>query len=105
MCIRDRQYGVPEDELFQTIDLYEEQDPAIVYQSLKSLSRYANKKHPQKFPVIGPQLATKRPRPPKAAKPSHLQGVGWSSMEYGSMKGANQSSEGVVFGQKRDITR
>ncbi|CUS20846.1 LAQU0S01e15940g1_1 [Lachancea quebecensis] len=100
-----RQYGVPEDELFQTVDLYEEKDPAVVYQALKSLSRYANKKHPQQFPVIGPQIATKRPRPPKATKPKHLQGSGWSTLEYGYIKGANQSSEGVVFGQKRDITR
>ncbi|EDO15752.1 hypothetical protein Kpol_1049p10 [Vanderwaltozyma polyspora DSM 70294] len=99
-----RNYGVPEDELFQTIDLYEEQDPAIVYQTLKSISRYANKKHPERFPVIGPQLSTKRPRPPVKGKPKHLQSSGgWSSMEYGFMKGASQSSEGVVFGQRRDI--
>ncbi|SCU78947.1 LADA_0A08746g1_1 [Lachancea dasiensis] len=98
-----RNYGVPEDELFQTIDLYEEKDCASVFQTLKSISRYANKKHPQTFPVLGPQIATKRPRPPKAAKPKHLQGTGWSSMEYGSLKGASQSSERVVFGQRRDV--
>ncbi|BAO39282.1 Transgelin [Kluyveromyces marxianus] len=99
-----RQYGVPEDELFQTVDLYEEKDPAIVYQTLKSLSRYANTKHPDIFPVIGPQLSTKRPRPPVKDKPSHLKNTGWSTIEYGYMKGANQSTEGVVFGHKRDIT-
>lgn len=99
-----KQYGVPEDELFQTVDLYEEKDPAIVYQTLKSLSRYANKKHPDQFPVIGPQISNKAPRPPVATKPKHLQGVGWSTHEYGYMKGASQSSERIVFGQKRDIT-
>ncbi|SCU82280.1 LAFA_0C10242g1_1 [Lachancea sp. 'fantastica'] len=98
-----RLYGVPEDELFQTVDLFEEKDPASVFQTLISLSRYANKRHPQEFPVIGPQLATKRPRPPKAAKPAHLQAAQWNAMEYGSMKGASQSTEGVVFGQRRDI--
>ncbi|CCF57487.1 hypothetical protein KAFR_0C04960 [Kazachstania africana CBS 2517] len=97
-----RAYGVPEDELFQTIDLYEEKDPASVYQTLKSLSRYANKKHPDIFPVLGPQIATKRPRPPVKAKPKHLQ-EGWSTMEYGYMKGASQKTEGVVFGNRRDI--
>lgn len=97
-----RSYGVPEDELFQTVDLFEEKDPAIVYQTLKSLSRYANKKHPQKFVVLGPQLATKRPRPPVKQKPSHLQ-AGWSTTEYGYMGGASQSTEKVVFGQRRDI--
>ncbi|CEP64883.1 Scp1p LALA0_S14e01420g [Lachancea lanzarotensis] len=100
-----RLYGVPEDELFQTVDLFEEKDPASVFQTLISLSRYANKRHPQEFPVIGPQLATKKPRPLKAAKPTHLQAARWSTMEYGSMKGASQSTEGVVFGQRRDITK
>ncbi|KAL3231754.1 Transgelin [Nakaseomyces bracarensis] len=100
-----RQYGVPEDELFQTVDLFEEKDPASVYQALKSLSRYANKKHPQQFPVLGPQISEKKPRPPVKAKPKHLQtdSPGWSTFEYGYMKGASQRSENVVFGQKRDI--
>ncbi|CCE64505.1 hypothetical protein TPHA_0H03020 [Tetrapisispora phaffii CBS 4417] len=99
------EYGVPEDELFQTVDLFEEKDSAIVYQTLKSLSRYANKKHPSTFPVIGPQLATKRPRPPLKQKPKHLQEkYGWSTQEYGYMKGASQATEGVVFGQRRDVT-
>lgn len=97
-----RSYGVPEDELFQTVDLFEEKDPASVYQTLKSLSRYANKKNPDLFPVIGPQLATKRPRPPVKQKPKHL-GAGWSTTEYGYMGGASQSSEGIVFGQRRNI--
>lgn len=97
-----RSYGVPEDELFQTVDLFEEKDPAIVYQTLKSVSRYANKKHPDLFPVIGPQLATKRPRPTVKQKPKHLQ-IGWSTTEYGYMGGASQKSEGIVFGQRRNI--
>ena len=100
-----RQYGVPEDELFQTVDLFEEKDPASVYQALKSLSRYSNKKHPDKFPVLGPQLTEKKPRPPVKAKPKHLQteSPGWSTYEYGYMKGASQKTENIVFGQKRDI--
>lgn len=97
-----RSYGVPEDELFQTVDLFEEKDPAIVYQTLKSLSRYANRKHPQRFPVLGPQLATRRPRPQVKQKPTHLQ-ARWSTAEYGFMGGASQGSEGVVFGHRRDI--
>mgnify|MGYP003362487588 CR=1 FL=1 len=99
-----RDYGVPEDELFQTVDLFEDKDSASVYQALKSLSRYANKKHPERFPVLGPQLATKKPRPPVKQKPKHLQGdSGWSTAEYGYMKGASQASEGIVFGQRRNI--
>lgn len=98
-----RHYGVPEDELFQTVDLYEEKDPAIVYQTIKSLSRYANKRHPERFPVLGPQLAEKRTRPPVKSKPAHLKN-GWSTQEYGYMGGASQKSEGIVFGKRRDIT-
>lgn len=99
-----RQFGVPEDELFQTVDLFEEKDPAIVYQTLRSLSRYANKKKPDSYPVIGPQLATKRPRPPVGKKPAHLKkGAGWSTSEYGYMNGASQRSEKIVFGQRRDV--
>lgn len=108
-----RQYGVPEDELFQTIDLYESKDPTAVYQTLKSLSRYANKKHPNRFPVLGPQLAEKRVPPLIKRKPDHLKstnnnsgnsnGTGWSTYEYGYMGGASQGSEHIVFGQRRNI--
>ncbi|SCU98194.1 LAMI_0F13476g1_1 [Lachancea mirantina] len=96
-----RLYGVPEDELFQTVDLYEDKDAACVYQTLKSVSRYANQKHPDRFPVIGPQIAAKRAGPPVKSKPDHLKS--WSTLEYGYMKGANQASEKVVFGRRRDF--
>lgn len=99
-----RTYGVPEDELFQTVDLFEQQDPASVYQTLKSLSRYANKKHPERFPVLGPQLVEKRPPPVIKRKPDHLKAnATWSTQEYGYMGGASQGSEHVVFGQRRNI--
>lgn len=102
-----RGYGVPEDELFQTIDLYESKDPSAVYQTLKSLSRYANKKHPNRFSVLGPQLSEKRVSPPIKRKPDHLRGnnniIGWSTYEYGYMGGASQGSEHIVFGQRRNI--
>lgn len=94
--------GVPEDESFQTVDLYEEQDPASVLQTIISFSRYINEKNPQ-FPIIGPKLSKKQP-PVIPKKPKHLNGPQWSSVEYGYMKGANQSSQGVVFGTKRNIT-
>lgn len=99
-----RRYGVPEDELFQTVDLYEELDPASVYQTLKSLSRYANRKHPTRFHVLGPQLVEKRAPPPVKRKPEHLKASQmWSTQEYGYMGGASQGSENVVFGQRRNI--
>lgn len=99
-----KKYGVPEDEVFQTIDLYEENDPAIVLQTIVFFSRYVHKKQPE-IPVIGPKLSTKQQPPKIPKKPKFLNDPQWSSFEYGYMKGASQSSEGVVFGNKRNITK
>ncbi len=99
-----KNYGVPEDEVFQTIDLYEENDPTIVLQTIVSFSRYVHTKTPS-IPVIGPKLSTKQPPPKVPKKPQFLNDPKWSSFEYGYMKGASQSSEGVVFGNKRNITK
>lgn len=96
-----KSYGIPEDEAFQTVDLYEEGDIASVLQTIVSLSRYVHTKSPQ-VPVIGPRLSVKQTPPKVPKKPSHLTPA-WSSMEYGYMKGASQTSQGVVFGKKRDI--
>jgi hypothetical protein len=96
-----KRYGVPEDELFQTVDLFEERDIASVLQTIISFSRYTNEKNPQ-IPVIGPKLSKKQPPVPK--KPSHLNGPQWSSLEYGYINGATQTTQGVIFGRKRDIT-
>ncbi|CAM9012504.1 unnamed protein product [Wickerhamomyces anomalus] len=89
-------YGVPEDEVFQTIDLYEENDPTIVLQTIVSFSRYVHTKTPS-IPVIGPKLSTKQPPPKVPKKPQFLNDPKWSSFEYGYMKGASQSSEGCCL--------
>ncbi|KAG0672427.1 hypothetical protein C6P40_002775 [Pichia californica] len=99
--------GVSQDELFQTIDLYEEKDPYQVIMSLQSLSRVINNKFPNKYSLIGPNISKKHERPKVPNKPKHLVmgqgGVPWSSIEYGYMNGSNQAKEGVVFGGRRDI--
>lgn len=99
--------GVSQDELFQTIDLYEEEDPYQVLMALQSFSRMLNKKFKGKYPLIGPAISEKRERPKVPPKPKHLVmgqgGVPWSSIEYGYMNGSNQKTEGVVFGGRRDI--
>lgn len=95
-----KQYGVPQDEVFATVDLYEEGDIASVLQTIISFSRYAHEKN-QQIPVIGPRLSKKQP-PVVPKKPKNLTGS-WSTVEYGYMKGASQSTEGVVFGNKRNI--
>lgn len=100
--------GVQQDELFQTVDLYEQKDPYQVVMAIQSLSRLVNKHSPQ-YPLIGPNISQKRVRPPIPAKPKTLMlgqgGVPWSSMEYGYTKGANQATEGVVFGGIKKIDR
>lgn len=99
--------GVPQDELFQTVDLYESKDPYQVIMSLQSFSRMLNNKFPNKYELIGPNISKKHERPKVPAKPKHLVlgqgGVPWSSIEYGYMNGSNQQREGVVFGSRRDI--
>ncbi|AMD20566.1 HDL178Wp [Eremothecium sinecaudum] len=73
-------YGVREDEVFRTIDLYEGNDPSSVYLALISLSRYANQKHPEKFPVIGRRrVAKKKPREPvETRKTARTTIFGWT---------------------------
>lgn len=99
--------GISHDELFQTVDLYESNDPYQVIMSLQSFSRMLNAKFPGKYPLIGPAIAKKHQRPPVPPKPKYLGqgGVTWSSIEYGYTKGSNQMTEGVVFGGRRDIVK
>ncbi|KAK9366065.1 calponin [Lipomyces kononenkoae] len=93
--------GLPQYDLFQTVDLYEVKDPAQVLQTLSSFSRHANKQN-SNVPLLGPRLATKQESPVKHPK----QGVdipAWNTYQYGYMGGANQGSEKIVFGKRRDI--
>lgn len=93
--------GLPQYDLFQTVDLYESKDPAQVLQTLYSFSRYANKKNPD-ISQLGPKLVEKRASPGKFSKEG--QGIpAWNTRQYGYMGGANQSSEKVVFSKRRDI--
>ena len=99
--------GVAQDELFQTVDLYEAKDPYQVVIALQSFSRMLSEKFPGKYPQMGPNISKRHERPKVPAKPKHLVmgqgGVPWSSIEYGYMNGSNQKTEGVVFGARRDI--
>ncbi|GME91249.1 hypothetical protein B5S28_g951 [[Candida] boidinii] len=102
--------GVPEDELFQTIDLYESKDPYQIMMTIRSLSRTINKEFPQ-YPLIGPKISTKHKRPPVPPKPKQFQSAtsksnnSWSTLEYGYMGGSNQAKESVVFGSSHSIIR
>ncbi|KAG4304119.1 hypothetical protein PORY_002483 [Pneumocystis oryctolagi] len=52
--------GVPNYDLFQTIDLYERKNPYQVIQCIHSLSRYAVQNVNFHVPALGPKLATSR---------------------------------------------
>ncbi|QPG76474.1 hypothetical protein FOA43_003863 [Brettanomyces nanus] len=98
--------GVPQDELFQTVDLYEAKDPYQVVMTLQALSRVIKDKFGSQFSMIGPAISHKHERPKVPAKPQYLKGdTPWSTIEYGYIKGSNQATEHVVFGSRRDITR
>lgn len=63
--------GVEHDEIFQTIDLFENKDPYQVVVTLMAFSREANKLSPDKFPLlIGPKVT--KTKPPVPRKPIGL---------------------------------
>lgn len=96
------QAGVPDDELFETVDLFEGKDPIQVLTTIRSYSRYANKLNPS-IPLLGPQLAQKNAVGSKEFKSVDI--PAWNPHQYGYMGGANQSTEGVSMGRRREITQ
>ncbi|KAJ8139364.1 hypothetical protein OY671_007424 [Metschnikowia pulcherrima] len=57
--------GVAHDEIFQTVDLFEDKDPYQVIVTLMSFSRKAHDLKPAAFPtIIGPKLVKVKPHVP-----------------------------------------
>jgi len=125
--------SLPQHDIFLTVDLYENKDPAQVLQCLASFSRTLNALHPDKFPhTIGgvkskasglsPQVtgdsrtlspaASTRPKSPVSPKVSswsrkedeQATAPAWNIHQYGYMGGASQGNQGVTFGARRQIT-
>lgn len=94
VCVKS---GVPKNDLFQTIDLFEEQNINQVILSIHAISRTFNAKG--LCPVIGPKLAESAPRNFTPEVLNAGQTVIGSQMGYTG--GANQS--GQNFGQRRNI--
>lgn len=88
--------GVPSQETFQTIDLYERQNLNSVLICLQSLGRKA---HNFGKPSIGPKEAEKNVR--NFTEEQLRAGQGVISLQYGSNKGATQS--GINFGNTRHM--
>ncbi|XP_014249053.1 myophilin [Cimex lectularius] len=88
--------GVPAQETFQTVDLWERQNLNSVVICLQSLGRKgANYGQPS----IGPKEANKNVR--NFTEDQLRAGQGVISLQYGSNKGANQS--GINFGNTRHM--
>lgn len=88
--------GVPAQETFQTVDLWERQNLNSVVICLQSLGR---KGSAYGQPSIGPKEADKNVRNFSEDQLRASQGV--ISLQYGSNKGANQS--GINFGNTRHM--
>lgn len=88
--------GVPTQETFQSVDLWERQNLNAVVICLQSLGRKAGQ-HGQ--PSIGPKEADKNVR--NFSDEQLRAGQNVISLQYGSNKGANQS--GINFGNTRHM--
>ncbi|XP_063980595.1 myophilin [Diachasmimorpha longicaudata] len=91
-----RGLGVPPQETFQTVDLWERQNLNSVVICLQSLGRKAGN---YGKPSIGPKEADKNVR--NFTEEQLRAGQGVISLQYGSNKGANQS--GINFGNTRHM--
>uniref|UniRef100_A0A1I7XR54 Calponin-homology (CH) domain-containing protein n=1 Tax=Heterorhabditis bacteriophora TaxID=37862 RepID=A0A1I7XR54_HETBA len=88
---------ITKSELFQTVDLYEAQDPNAVLICLSALARKSNKLFGK--PGLGPKEAEGEKREWTEAQLKAGQGV--IGLQMGSNKGANAS--GLNFGNTRHI--
>uniref|UniRef100_A0A1B6L9J9 Transgelin n=1 Tax=Graphocephala atropunctata TaxID=36148 RepID=A0A1B6L9J9_9HEMI len=91
-----RQMGVPAQETFQTVDLWERQNLNSVVICLQSLGRKGSQFGQ---PSIGPKEAEKNVR--NFTEEQLKAGQGVISLQYGSNKGATQS--GINFGNTRHM--
>ncbi|KAG8192987.1 hypothetical protein JTE90_028107 [Oedothorax gibbosus] len=91
-----KKLGVPAEETFQTVDLWENQNLTAVLICLQSLARKASKFG---FKSIGPKEAEANVR--QFTDEQLKAGQGVISLQYGSNKGATQS--GINFGNTRHM--
>ncbi|GJQ83214.1 hypothetical protein Trydic_g18238 [Trypoxylus dichotomus] len=95
-----KKYGLPEEEIFQTADLFERRNIAQVAISLYSLGRITQK-HPEwNGPQLGPKMADKNERTFSEDQLRASEGV--LNLQMGYNKGASQSGHGG-FGNTRHM--
>jgi len=92
-------YGVPEIDVFQTVDLWERRNIPQVTQCIFALGRTAQI-HPEfKGPVLGPKMSDENRR--QFSDEQLRAGEGIINLQYGTNKGANQA--GLNFGNTRHM--
>ncbi|KAL0273224.1 UNVERIFIED_CONTAM: hypothetical protein PYX00_005956 [Menopon gallinae] len=93
-----KNYGVPDLDVFQTVDLWEKKDIAQVTLSLFALGR-ATYKHPEwKGPYLGPKPADENKR--EFTEEQLRAGEGIIGLQAGQNKGATQSGQNIGAGRK-----
>jgi len=98
-----RLYGVPEDELFQPVDLFEARNVKAVVKSISALARLALNKG-FSGPAFGPKMSTehKREYTEEQLAQQKANRDGFIGLQAGSNKGA--TAAGVSMGKGRTIT-
>ncbi|KAK2181590.1 hypothetical protein NP493_391g02013 [Ridgeia piscesae] len=92
-------YGVPEEDIFQTVDLFEARNVKQVVKSLMALARTCQAKG-YTGPVMGPKMAEENKR--NFSEEQIRQGRDAQiSLQYGSNQGASQA--GLNMGKQRMI--
>jgi transgelin len=91
-------YGVPDNELFQTVDLFEMKNISQVTLAIHALGRQAQK-HNFNGPTLGVKMAEENKR--EFTEEQLKASEGFIGLQAGSNKGANQS--GQSFGHTRHM--
>eukprot|EP00126_Sphaerothecum_destruens_P007848 Sdes_comp20013_c0_seq1m12698 len=92
-------FGVPSNELFQTVDLFENHNLQQVFVCILSLNRQA-RKHGYSGALIGPKMSDKNIR--NFSQDVLNSGKFSSSQQMGNNKGATQAGM-TVYGKTREI--
>jgi len=94
-----RAYGVPEDELFQPVDLFEARNVKAVVKSLAALARLCLNKG-FAGPAFGPKMSDQNKRE-FSEEQARANRDGFIGLQAGSNKGATQA--GINIGKPRSI--
>lgn len=95
-----KKYGVPEEEIFQTADLFERRNIPQVTLCLYSLGRITQKHPEYNGPILGPKMAEKNER--TFTEEQLRANEGQLNLQMGYNKGASQSGHGG-FGNTRHM--